>query len=309
MTLFFLVVGLEAKRELDLGALRDRQRLAIPAFAALGGMAMAVLIYLLFNAGGAGAHGWAAAMSTDTAFALGVLALVAARCGAAARAGPDGGDHRRPGGPADHRHRVQRRRRAGAAGPGRRAVRRADRAALRARRVACARGRDPRAGGLGGALRVGHRPGDRRPGRRARHERLPAAALGARAGDRAHAPVSGAAHARAGALGPDRGDLGGLAERAAAVPAPPMDQLRDRAAVRARERRDRYRRRPAPRRAHVSDHAGDRLRVRRRQARGRGYRRLARDAAASRRPAAVAELAGDRRRRGRGRASASRSRS
>ena len=79
MTLFFLVVGLEAKRELDLGALRDRQRLAIAAFAALGGMAMAVVIYLLFNAGGAGAHGWAAAMSTDTAFALGVLALVARR--------------------------------------------------------------------------------------------------------------------------------------------------------------------------------------------------------------------------------------
>jgi len=54
MTLFFLVVGLEAKRELDLGALRDRQRLAIPALAALGGMAMAVLIYLLFNTGGPG---------------------------------------------------------------------------------------------------------------------------------------------------------------------------------------------------------------------------------------------------------------
>jgi Na+/H+ antiporter NhaA len=77
MTLFFLVVGLEAKRELDLGALRDRQRLAIPALAALGGMTMAVLIYLLFNAGGAGADGWAAAMSTDTAFALGALALLA----------------------------------------------------------------------------------------------------------------------------------------------------------------------------------------------------------------------------------------
>ncbi len=77
MTLFFLVVGLEAKRELDLGALRDRQRLTIPALAALGGMAMAVLIYLLFNAGGDGANGWAAAMSTDTAFALGALALVA----------------------------------------------------------------------------------------------------------------------------------------------------------------------------------------------------------------------------------------
>jgi len=77
MTLFFLVVGLEAKRELDLGALRDRQRLAVPALAALGGMSVAVLIYLLFNAGGPAADGWAAAMSTDTAFALGVLALVA----------------------------------------------------------------------------------------------------------------------------------------------------------------------------------------------------------------------------------------
>jgi Na+/H+ antiporter NhaA len=77
MTLFFLVVGLEAKRELDLGALRERQRLALPVIAALGGMAAAVLIYLAINAGGRGAHGWGAAMSTDTAFALGVLALVA----------------------------------------------------------------------------------------------------------------------------------------------------------------------------------------------------------------------------------------
>jgi Na+/H+ antiporter NhaA len=77
MTLFFLVVGLEAKRELDVGALRERQRLALPALAALGGMAAAVLIYLAINAGGPGAHGWGAAMSTDTAFGLGVLALVA----------------------------------------------------------------------------------------------------------------------------------------------------------------------------------------------------------------------------------------
>jgi Na+/H+ antiporter NhaA len=77
MTFFFLVVGLEAKRELDLGALRERRRLALPLAAALGGMAVAALIYLAFNAGGDGAHGWGAAMSTDTAFALGVLALVA----------------------------------------------------------------------------------------------------------------------------------------------------------------------------------------------------------------------------------------
>jgi Na+/H+ antiporter NhaA len=77
MTFFFLVVGLEAKRELDVGELRERRSVAIPVVAALGGMALAVAIYLAFNAGGAGADGWGAAMSTDTALALGVLALVA----------------------------------------------------------------------------------------------------------------------------------------------------------------------------------------------------------------------------------------
>src|SRR3954471_11000639 len=76
MTFFFLVVGLEAKRELDTGELRERRRLAIPVVAAAGGITVPIAIYLAFNAGGAGAHGWAAAMSTDTAFALGVLALV-----------------------------------------------------------------------------------------------------------------------------------------------------------------------------------------------------------------------------------------
>ncbi|MDX6606310.1 MAG: hypothetical protein QOD14_850, partial [Solirubrobacterales bacterium] len=79
MTFFFLVVGLEAKRELDTGELRERQRLAIPVAAALGGMAVPVAIFLAFNAGGAGAHGWGAAMSTDTALALGVVGLVAPR--------------------------------------------------------------------------------------------------------------------------------------------------------------------------------------------------------------------------------------
>jgi Na+/H+ antiporter NhaA len=77
MTLFFLVVGLEAKREIDLGELREHNRLWYPALAALGGIGGAVAIYLLFNAGGAGGGGWGVAMSTDTALALGVLALVA----------------------------------------------------------------------------------------------------------------------------------------------------------------------------------------------------------------------------------------
>ena len=78
MTFFFLVVGLEAKRELDLGELRERRRLASPVIGAVGGVVGAVAIYLLINAGADGAaHGWGAAMSTDTAFALGVLALIA----------------------------------------------------------------------------------------------------------------------------------------------------------------------------------------------------------------------------------------
>ena len=77
MTFFFLVVGLEAKRELDLGQLRERRRIAIPVFAALGGMAVPVAIYLAFNAGKPTADGWGAAMSTDTAFALAMLALIA----------------------------------------------------------------------------------------------------------------------------------------------------------------------------------------------------------------------------------------
>ena len=79
MTLFFLVVGLEAKRELDLGELRERRRLAIPVLAAIGGMTVPIAIYLAFNAGGPGARGWGAAMSTDTAFALGALALLTPR--------------------------------------------------------------------------------------------------------------------------------------------------------------------------------------------------------------------------------------
>ena len=79
MTLFFLVVGLEAKRELDLGELRERRRLTIPVLAAIGGMSVPVAIYLIFNAGGSGAHGWGAAMSTDTAFALGAVAVLTPR--------------------------------------------------------------------------------------------------------------------------------------------------------------------------------------------------------------------------------------
>ena len=79
MTFFFFVVGLEARREFDLGELRERRRFALPFLASIGGMAAAVGIYLAFNAGRPSAHGWGIAMSTDTAFALGLLALVGPR--------------------------------------------------------------------------------------------------------------------------------------------------------------------------------------------------------------------------------------
>ncbi|HEY2935393.1 MAG TPA: Na+/H+ antiporter NhaA, partial [Gaiellaceae bacterium] len=79
MTFFFFVVGLEARREFDMGELRERRRLALPLAAGLGGMIVPVAIFLAANAGRPSAHGWGAAMSTDTAFALGMLALVGPR--------------------------------------------------------------------------------------------------------------------------------------------------------------------------------------------------------------------------------------
>ncbi len=79
MTFFFLVVGLEVRREFDMGELRERRRVAIPVLAAVGGMALPAAIYLAFNAGGPNAEGWGIVMPTDTAFALGMLALFGRR--------------------------------------------------------------------------------------------------------------------------------------------------------------------------------------------------------------------------------------
>jgi Na+/H+ antiporter NhaA len=76
MTFFFFVIGLEVRREFDVGELRERRRLTLPVLAAFGGMAVPIAIFLAFNAGEHSAHGWGVAMSTDTAFALGMLALV-----------------------------------------------------------------------------------------------------------------------------------------------------------------------------------------------------------------------------------------
>ena len=79
MTLFFVLIGLEVRREFDMGEFRERRRVAVPIFAALGGMLLPVAIFLIVNPGGDAARGWAMVMATDTAFAVGVLALVGSR--------------------------------------------------------------------------------------------------------------------------------------------------------------------------------------------------------------------------------------
>ena len=76
MVLFFFVVGLEIKLELVAGHLRKPAAAALPAIAAIGGMAVPAVLYAVFNAGGEGSAGWGIPMATDIAFAVGVVALL-----------------------------------------------------------------------------------------------------------------------------------------------------------------------------------------------------------------------------------------
>jgi len=86
MVIFFFVVGLEIKRELVVGELRDPKRAALPALAAVGGMVVPALIYVAFNAGdGEAVRGWGIPMATDIAFAVGVISLLGQRVSASAK--------------------------------------------------------------------------------------------------------------------------------------------------------------------------------------------------------------------------------
>jgi NhaA family Na+:H+ antiporter len=79
MALFFLLVGLELKREMLVGELSSVRDAVLPVVAALGGMVVPALIYAAFNAGTATASGWGIPMATDIAFAIGILVLLAWR--------------------------------------------------------------------------------------------------------------------------------------------------------------------------------------------------------------------------------------
>ena len=87
MVIFFFVVGLEIKRELVVGELRDPKKAALPAIAALGGMLFPAAIYLMFVAGqgGEATNGWAIPMATDIAFSIGVISLLGSRVSTGAK--------------------------------------------------------------------------------------------------------------------------------------------------------------------------------------------------------------------------------
>lgn len=79
MAVFFLLVGLEIKRETQTGELSTIKKAVLPAFAAIGGMVIPALFYTMFNFQGEGMAGWGIPMATDIAFALGVLTLLGSR--------------------------------------------------------------------------------------------------------------------------------------------------------------------------------------------------------------------------------------
>ena len=218
MTFFFFVIGLEVRREFDVGELRERRRLTLPVLAALGGMIVPIAIYLAFNAGKGSAQGWGVAMSTDTAFALGMLALVGPRFPdrlrgfmltiivvddvvallviAVAYSGDD-----RARAAADRGRGL----RAWSWSPSPLGIRAEPRLPA------------ARAGLLGGAVRIGRRPRRPRPRRRPRHRGLPGRPRRAGAGDEPLPQLPRAADPGARPLGQGRAGGRRLAECAPAA--------------------------------------------------------------------------------------------
>jgi Na+:H+ antiporter, NhaA family len=85
MTIFFFVIGLEIKRELVVGELREPRAAALPALAAVGGVVLPAVVYLVIVGGGEAASGWGIPMATDIAFAVGILALLGRRASSGAK--------------------------------------------------------------------------------------------------------------------------------------------------------------------------------------------------------------------------------
>ena len=79
MAIFFFVIGLEVKREIVLGQLRDMRRASLPIAAAIGGMVVPAGIYLALQSGQPGARGWGIPMATDIAFVVGCMAVLGSR--------------------------------------------------------------------------------------------------------------------------------------------------------------------------------------------------------------------------------------
>ncbi|MFI2433295.1 Na+/H+ antiporter NhaA [Streptomyces sp. NPDC018693] len=85
MVLFFFVIGLEIKRELVVGELRERRAAMLPALAAVGGVVLPALLYVAAVGGGEAGRGWGIPMATDIAFAIGILALLGPRASTGAK--------------------------------------------------------------------------------------------------------------------------------------------------------------------------------------------------------------------------------
>ncbi len=297
MAFFFFVVGLEARREFDMGELRERRRIALPVLAGIGGMTIPVLIYLAITVGGRGRE----RLGRRNVDRHGLRARHARPRGpaqhrAAARVHADRRRGGRRGRAAGDRDRVHRPRRGSRARDCDRDLRPGARGS-RPRRLAGTR--LPRARGrrLDRPVRVGDPARDHRPRHGTRDGRLRGDARRPRARHRARSVVPRAADPRARTLGSPRRRGRHLTERARTGAAAPVDELRRRPDLRARERRRGHRPGPARSGDPLADHDRHLRRLRGGQARRHRGNLVARLSCEPEPPAPARRLARD----GRGR--------